>query len=71
VLYPIEKAELVDERRRSVGLPPMADYEETSRDLQMMRYPHLWRWPGAPASPIREMPSCHPERIVYDWIGRI
>lgn len=32
VLYPIENAELVDERRRRVGLPPMAEYEKRIRE---------------------------------------
>ena len=33
VLNPIENAELVDERRHSVGLPPMADYEKKLREV--------------------------------------
>jgi hypothetical protein len=33
VLYPSESAELVDERRRSMGLPPMADYEKKLREI--------------------------------------
>jgi hypothetical protein len=33
VLYPIENAELVDERRRGVGLPAMADYEKKLREI--------------------------------------
>jgi hypothetical protein len=32
-LYPIENAALVDERRRNVGLPPMADYEKKLREI--------------------------------------
>jgi hypothetical protein len=33
VLYPIENAEHVDERRRSVGLPPMAEQEKALREM--------------------------------------
>jgi len=33
VLHPIEDAEHVDERRRAVGLPPMAEQERMVRDV--------------------------------------
>lgn len=33
VLYPIEDAEHVDERRRAVGLPTMAEYERKIREV--------------------------------------
>jgi hypothetical protein len=33
VLYPIEAAEHVDERRRAIGLPPMAEYEKKIREV--------------------------------------
>lgn len=33
VLHPIEDAEHVDERRRSVGLPPMAEQERAMREI--------------------------------------
>src|SRR5678810_310675 len=33
VLYPIEDAEHVDERRRAIGLPPMAELEKVMREV--------------------------------------
>ncbi|MHC1767407.1 MAG: DUF6624 domain-containing protein [Verrucomicrobiia bacterium] len=33
VLHPVEDAEHVDERRRAVGLPPMAEYERKIREV--------------------------------------
>jgi hypothetical protein len=33
VLHPIEDAEGVDERRRQVGLPPMAEQEKAVREI--------------------------------------
>jgi hypothetical protein len=33
VLYPIEDAEHVDERRRAIGLPPMAEQEKVTREV--------------------------------------
>jgi hypothetical protein len=36
VLHPIEDAEHVDERRRAVGLPPMAEQEKAISDVYKM-----------------------------------
>jgi hypothetical protein len=33
VLHPIEDAEHVDERRRAIGLPPMAEQEKVMREV--------------------------------------